>query len=67
MEKKTKKAKENKQIVEIHIYIHHCYQIPIYPICPIWSNPEPLPLSNPKDSGTTTYYNPTTNFPIINC
>ncbi len=32
MEKKTKKAKENKQIVEIHIYIHHCYQIPIYPV-----------------------------------
>ena len=49
MEKKTKKAKENKQIVEIHIYIHQeGYQIPIYPICPIWSNPEPLPLSNPQ-------------------
>jgi hypothetical protein len=64
MKKKTKKTKENKQIVEIHIYIHHCYQIPINSI---QANPEPLPLSNPKDSGTTTYYNPTTTFPIITC
>lgn len=40
------------------------YQIPT---CPVQANPEPLPLSNPKDSGTTTYYNPTTKFPIINC
>ena len=65
MKKKTKKTKENKQIIEIHIHINkEGYQIPI---CPVQANPEPLPLSNPKDSGTTTYYNPTTNFPIINC
>ena len=39
----------------------------VLPTCPVQANPEPLPLSNPKGSGTTTYYNPTTNFPIINC
>ncbi len=66
--------------MEIHIHIHQeGYQIPT---CPVQANPEPLPLSNPKDSGTTPYYNPTTNpkdsgtttyynpttkFPIINC
>ena len=38
----------------------------VLPTCPVQANPEPLPLSNPKDSGTTTY-NPTTKFPIINC
>jgi len=65
MKKKTKKTKENKQIIEIHIHIHQeGYQIPT---CSVQANPEPLPLSNPKDSGTTTYYNPTTNFPIITC
>ena len=64
MKKKTKKTKENKQIVEIHIYIHqNCYQTPINSI---QANPKPLTSSNPKDSGTTTY-TPTTNFPIITC
>ncbi len=43
MKKKTKKTKENKQIIEIHIHIHQeGYQIPI---CPVQANPEPLPLS----------------------
>ena len=38
----------------------------VLPTCPVQANPEPLPLSNPKDIGTITY-NPTTKFPIINC
>ncbi len=33
MKKKTKKTKENKQIIEIHIHIHQeGYQTPIYPV-----------------------------------